>query len=64
VPKLKTVTQYLPDQVGQVIMHVVGQADDPRFARPYGPWTGIGLMALWTATALFAGYLAMRRRDT
>ncbi|MER7459850.1 ABC transporter permease [Micromonospora sp. NPDC126480] len=64
VPKLKTVTQYLPDQAGQVIMHIVGQADDPRFARPYGPWTGIGLMALWTVTALLAGYVAMRRRDT
>jgi hypothetical protein len=29
LPKLKTVTQYLPDQVGQVIMHLVGGADDP-----------------------------------
>jgi ABC-2 type transport system permease protein len=35
-----------------------------RFARPYGPWTGIGIMALWTATALLAGYLAVCRRDT
>jgi ABC-type transport system involved in multi-copper enzyme maturation permease subunit len=63
VPKLKTVTQYLPDQAGQVIMHLVGPADDPHFARPYGPWAGIGIMALWTATALLAGYLAMRHRD-
>src|SRR5262249_13441414 len=64
VPNLKPVTQSLRDQAGQVIMHIVGQANNPRFARPYGPWTGIGLMALWTATALLAGYLAMRRRDT
>jgi ABC-type transport system involved in multi-copper enzyme maturation permease subunit len=63
VPKLKTVTQYLPDQAGMVIMHLVGQADDPRFTRPYGPWTGMGIMALWTATALLAGHLAVRRRD-
>jgi ABC-type transport system involved in multi-copper enzyme maturation permease subunit len=64
VPRLKTVTQYLPDQAGMVIMHIVGQANDPRFARPYGAWTGIGIMALWAATALLAGYLAVRRRDT
>jgi ABC-type transport system involved in multi-copper enzyme maturation permease subunit len=63
VPKLKTVTQYLPDQAGMVIMHIVGQ-NDPRFARPYGAWTGMGIMALWTATALIAGYLAIQRRDT
>jgi ABC-2 type transport system permease protein len=64
VPKLKTATQYLPDQAGLVIMHLVGQANDPRFGRPYGAWTGMGIMALWTATALLAGYLALRRRDT
>jgi ABC-2 type transport system permease protein len=63
VPKLKTVAQYLPDQAGMVIMHIVGPADDPRFARPYGPWAGIGIMALWAAAALLAGYFAVRRRD-
>jgi ABC-2 type transport system permease protein len=63
VPKLKTVAQYLPDQAGMVIMHIAGRADDPRFARPYGPWTGVGIMALWTAVALITGYLAVRRRD-
>jgi ABC-2 type transport system permease protein len=63
VPKLKTVAQYLPDQAGMVIMHIAGQGDDPRFARPYGPWAGIGIMALWTAVALLAGYGAVRRRD-
>jgi len=64
VPKLKTITQYLPDQAGLVIMHLVGQANDPRFTRPYGAWTGMGIMAVWTATALLAGYRAVRRRDT
>jgi ABC-2 type transport system permease protein len=63
VPKLKTITQYLPDQAGMVIMHIAGSGDDPRFARPYGPWTGVGIMALWTAVALLAGYVAVRRRD-
>lgn len=63
VPRVKTVAQYLPDQAGMVVMHIVGQGDDPRFTRPYGPWTGVGIMALWTVAALIAGYLAVRRRD-
>ncbi|MEU3457945.1 hypothetical protein ABZ671_30800 [Micromonospora sp. NPDC006766] len=46
-----------------VVMHLVGPGDDPRFARPYGPWTGVGIMALWTAVALLVGYVAVRRRD-
>jgi ABC-2 type transport system permease protein len=64
VPKLKTIMQYLPDQAGLVIMHLVGPANDPRFTRPYGAWTGIGITAVWTAAALLAGYVAVRRRDT
>ena len=60
---MKAVAQYLPDQAGMVIMHIVGDGDDPRFARPYGPWTGLGIMALWTVAALLGGYLAVRRRD-
>jgi ABC-type transport system involved in multi-copper enzyme maturation permease subunit len=63
VPTLKTFTQYLPDQAGAVIMHLSGPAADPRFARPYGPWTGLAIMGLWTATALLAGYLSLRHRD-
>jgi ABC-2 type transport system permease protein len=63
VPVIKAVTQYLPDQAGMVIMHIAGQGDDPRFLRPYGPWTGLGITALWAAAALLAGYLALRRRD-
>jgi ABC-2 type transport system permease protein len=63
VPKLKTVTQYLPDQAGMVIMHISGPSGSPRFGRDYGPWEGMGLLALWTATALLCGYLALRHRD-
>ncbi|HEX2316586.1 MAG TPA: ABC transporter permease subunit [Thermomonospora sp.] len=63
VPALKPVMQYLPDQAGMVIMHVAGPQDDPRWARDYGPWTGLGVVALWAAAALLAGLVALRRRD-
>jgi ABC-2 type transport system permease protein len=63
VPKAKTVTQYLPDQAGMVIMHIAGPPGDPRFGRDYGPWTGLGILALWTVAALLGGYLLLRRRD-
>jgi hypothetical protein len=38
-------------------------ADDPRFGRDYGAWTGLGIVLLWTVAAVAAGYLALRRRD-
>lgn len=63
VPKVKTVAQYLPDQAGMLIMHLVGPQHDERWTRDYGPWTGLAIMALWTAAALLGGYLVMRRRD-
>lgn len=63
IPGLRTVTQYLPDQTTWVIMHLAGPQDDPRWLRDYGPWTGVGLLALWTAAALLGGYLTLRRRD-
>jgi ABC-2 type transport system permease protein len=46
-----------------MIIHIARLGDGPRLMRPYDTWTGIGIMALWTATALLAGYLAVRRRD-
>lgn len=61
IPKVKTFTQYLPDQAGWVIMHLTGP--DPQFSRDYGPWTGMGILALWTIAALVGGYLVLRRRD-
>jgi ABC-2 type transport system permease protein len=63
VPRVKAVAQYLPDQAGMVVMHLTGPAGDPRFGRPYGPWLGLGIMALWTVAALLAGYFAVRRRE-
>lgn len=63
IPKVKTVTQYLPDQTGWVMMHLTGPGGDALFERPYGPWTGLGITALWAAAALLGGYLVLRRRD-
>ncbi|MFB9879365.1 hypothetical protein ACFFMN_15565 [Planobispora siamensis] len=63
VPQVKAVAQYLPDQAGMVIMHLTGPPGDPHFGRPYGPWAGMGILALWAAAALIGGYLTLRRRD-
>lgn len=63
IPKVKTVTQYLPDQTAMVIMHLTGPASDPMFGRDYGPWTGLGITALWTLAALLGGIALLKRRD-
>jgi hypothetical protein len=44
-------------------MHIVGPPENPVIARDFGAWTGIGILALWTAAALIGGYLVLRRRD-
>ncbi|MEU9254146.1 ABC transporter permease [Streptomyces sp. NPDC048270] len=48
--------QFLPDRAGQMVMHSQGQEG-------LGPWTGLGVMALWAGAAVFGGWLAVRRRD-
>ncbi|GAA2302117.1 ABC transporter permease [Glycomyces scopariae] len=62
VDAIRPVAQYLPDQVGMVVMHLTVPGD-PQFGRDYGPWEGIGILVLWTAAALVGGWIAMRRRD-
>jgi ABC-2 type transport system permease protein len=63
IPKVKEVAQYLPDQAGWVIMHLTGPDGNPFFGRDYGPWTGLGITALWALAALSGGYTLLRRRD-
>ncbi|MDT0264678.1 ABC transporter permease subunit [Streptomyces sp. DSM 44915] len=58
VPATEKLGRYLPDQAGSRIMAVV---DDGSW--PYGPWTGLLIMLAWTAAALLAGYVTLRRRD-
>ena len=57
VPGLREVFQFLPDRAGQYALHY---ADDPHLA--YGHWTGLAIMALWTALAAYGGLRAMQRR--
>ena len=52
--------RFLPDQAGNKIMQVVPPVDDDT---PYGPWGGLGIMALWVVAALLGGYVLLKRRD-
>ncbi|GAB2902374.1 ABC transporter permease subunit [Streptomyces mayteni] len=63
VPAVGAVLQFLPDQAGSLILGTAGPPDDPTFDRAYGPWTGVGILAAWSAASLLAGWLALRRRD-
>ncbi|MEU6529481.1 ABC transporter permease [Streptomyces sp. NPDC046928] len=60
VSATEKVGRYLPDQAGSAILQVVTPVDDDR---PYGPWGGLGIMALWVIAAVAGGYLTLRKRD-
>ncbi|MET7943863.1 ABC transporter permease [Streptomyces sp. NPDC005302] len=51
-----SVADLLPDRAGQLVLH---RTQDGTL----GPWTGLGVTALWTAAALGAGSWSVRRRD-
>lgn len=48
--------RFLPDRAGQTIMRM--ESPDG-----LGPWTGIGVLALWALAAMVGGWLEVRRRD-
>lgn len=50
------IADLLPDRAGQVALHETWDG-------AMGPWTGLGVTVLWTATALAAGSWSVRRRD-
>ncbi|KAK1177722.1 ABC transporter permease subunit [Streptomyces sp. NBS 14/10] len=50
-------TRFLPDQAGQQVLHTAPEG-------PLGAWTGLGVLALYTAAAVFCGRLAVERRDS
>ncbi|MEU9735505.1 ABC transporter permease [Streptomyces sp. NPDC048002] len=49
-------TEFLPDRAGQVALHQT-------YDGTLGPWSGLGVTALWTAAALIAGAWSVHRRD-
>ncbi|WP_255952001.1 ABC transporter permease [Streptomyces odontomachi] len=60
VSATQKVGRYLPDQAGSRILRVVRPLDDHA---PYGPWGGLGIMALWVIAALAGGFMLLRTRD-
>lgn len=56
VPGARDAVQFLPDRAGQYAMRYT---DDPRTT--YGHWTGLLIMALWTALAAYGGLRALQR---
>ncbi|MET9322771.1 ABC transporter permease [Streptomyces sp. NPDC003038] len=48
--------QFMPDRAGQMVMRMEAQGS-------LGPWTGLGVAALWSLAALVAGWAAVRHRD-
>ncbi|WP_329240127.1 ABC transporter permease [Streptomyces canus] len=50
------VADFLPDRAGQTVLY---ETPD----RTLGPWTGLGVTALWTAAAVAAGAWSLNRRD-
>ncbi|MEU9342570.1 ABC transporter permease [Streptomyces sp. NPDC048278] len=50
------ISDFLPDRAGQAVLHS-GREGTP------GPWAGLAVTGLWTATALLAGVRSLRRRD-
>ena len=51
-----TAVDFLPDRAGQSVLY---ESPDGTL----GPWTGLGVTALWTAAAVAAGAWSIRRRD-
>ncbi|MCX5375802.1 ABC transporter permease subunit [Streptomyces sp. NBC_00091] len=58
----RKVAQYFPDQAGSKIMETVPDALSQAQA-PYGPWGGLGIMALWVLASVLGGYLVLKKRD-
>jgi ABC-type transport system involved in multi-copper enzyme maturation permease subunit len=60
VDSTRKIGRFLPDQAGSRIMQVVPRIGDDT---PYGPWGGLGIMALWVIAAVAGGYVLLKRRD-
>ncbi|MEU8622247.1 ABC transporter permease [Streptomyces sp. NPDC048623] len=58
VPGLRDLAWFLPDRAGQYALRL---HLDP--AAPYGPVTGLLVMAVWAAVAAAGGWIVLRNRD-
>lgn len=58
LPGVREVAQFLPDVAGGLVLYRHPPGDTV-----LGAWTGLGVLGLWTAASVAAGYWAMRRRD-
>ncbi|MEU9037550.1 ABC transporter permease subunit [Streptomyces sp. NPDC048352] len=62
VDATRKIASYLPSQAGSAIMQTVSASADGQDV-PYGPWGGLGIMALWSLAAVAGGYLTLVKRD-
>lgn len=62
VDSTRKIAEYLPSQTGSAIMQTVS-APTSGSDVPYGPWGGLGIMALWVLAAVLGGYAVLRKRD-
>ncbi|MFE3874447.1 hypothetical protein ACFXPX_08595 [Kitasatospora sp. NPDC059146] len=58
IPGVREVGQFLPDRGG---LYAMRTRTEPGIH--YGHWTGLLIMALWTAAAVYGGLRAMRRHQ-
>ncbi|MFG2980765.1 ABC transporter permease subunit [Streptomyces sp. NPDC048258] len=62
VDATRKIAYYLPNQAGAAIMQTVSASPSSSDV-PYGPWGGLGIMALWALAAVIGGYLVLKKRD-
>ncbi|MGA5820215.1 hypothetical protein ACPC54_20390 [Kitasatospora sp. NPDC094028] len=59
IPGVREAGQFLPDRAGRYALRTRAEA-----GIHYGHWTGLLIMALWTAAAAYGGLRRMRRHGT
>lgn len=63
LPAIRSVTQYLPDQAGAVLMRVSPDTSIFVGGTDFGAVGAVFVLLAWVAAALAGGYLSLRRRD-
>lgn len=63
LPAIRDVTQFLPDQVGLVMMRSVSQSPDSVGHTDFGPGAAALILLGWALAALAGGFVAVHRHD-